>query len=131
MDSHPDAVLQREEMGLRRFNRLASTILNGPGDNVYEYVLAVLAGRYYEGNDLRRIYIDGLYGLTHPTACSYDEVPTAQQYKISRDYDSILGYSDSLPYKMPIAIFPVPPHRETLAKKVHITVPCRSRSVCH
>ena len=131
MDHHPDFRLPREEMSLRRFNRIAREILTGQGDEVYEYVLAVLAGRYYTpNNELKRIVIDPLRGLTHPTACAYDDVPTEDEFKISRDYDSILGFSDTLPYKVPLAIYPVPPYKETLSKAVHITVPCRSRSVC-
>ena len=127
MNSHPDATLIREEMGLRGFNKRVKQILHGGGDNVFDYVQAVLAGRYYneDEHEEKRIFIDGLYGLTQPTACAYEDIPDEDEYHISRDYDSILGHSESLPYKVPIGIYPVPPHNETLSKNVHITVPCR------
>ncbi|EPS92536.1 hypothetical protein FOMPIDRAFT_1020991, partial [Fomitopsis schrenkii] len=130
MNAHPDAVLPHEELGLQQFNRLAKRILEGDGDHVFDFTRAVLAGRYFDEIDAqeRRIYLDGLYGLTHPTVGPRDVPLARDQYRISRDYDSILGYSETLPYNQTIGIFPVPPLQETLSKAVHITVPCRNRS---
>ncbi|KAI6115495.1 hypothetical protein EDD16DRAFT_1708646 [Pisolithus croceorrhizus] len=37
------------------------------------------------------------------------------------DYDSIIGFSDNLPFRVPLGIFLVPPFNETLKKESHIT----------
>ncbi|KAK7675980.1 hypothetical protein QCA50_014254 [Cerrena zonata] len=44
-------------------------------------------------------------------------------YEITRDFDSVIGITDNLPYTHPLAIFPVPPFRETLTQDVHLSGP--------
>lgn len=131
MQSHPDYPLVREEFSIQSFNRFVKRLLTADGDGVYEFTRAVLAGRYEDERDgtQHRIIVRGLLGLTPPAECDYNDIPTSDEYSIARDYDSILGFSDNLPYSQPIGIYPIPQLAETLDKKVHVTYLCRTRSV--
>lgn len=46
-------------------------------------------------------------------------VPRVRDCMISRDFDFLIGITDSLPYTIPLEIFPVPSFRDTLTHSVH------------
>ncbi|KAG1861526.1 hypothetical protein DFJ58DRAFT_872254 [Suillus subalutaceus] len=54
-------------------------------------------------------------GEVGQSAQSYSHTPT-----ITRDIDSVIGVSRSLPYTTALSIWPVPPFRETLTKDNHV-----------
>lgn len=136
MQHHPDALLPKQELSLRQFNNLASGFHDDPNpaipneDKVTDFVRTVLEGRYYGDDDVeRRIYIDAIKGLREGTLAPYGHPPAETQYQLCRDYDSIIGYSDNLPYDTALGAFVVPPFKEGIRKNLHITVPITTREV--
>lgn len=126
MSAHPDALLPKLELSLRQFNNLANNLHDNPDptieshQKVMDYIRVVLEGRYTENDEERRIYIDGMKGLTPGSVIPYGLVPEQNEYQISRDFDSVIGYSDTLPYAIPIAAYVVPPFNEGIRKDLHI-----------
>ncbi|KAG1793321.1 uncharacterized protein HD556DRAFT_1238042 [Suillus plorans] len=47
-------------------------------------------------------------------------IPTPPEIDITRDLDSVIGVSDTLPYTSTLSIWPLPPFRETLKKDNHV-----------
>ena len=43
--------------------------------------------------------------------------------EITRDFDSLIGWSEDLPYEIPLDVFPVPNFRNTLTKSIHLKHP--------
>lgn len=39
---------------------------------------------------------------------------------VRRDYDSLIGYGDNLPYRRALEVYPIPSFRDTLTSNVHI-----------
>lgn len=129
---HPDAILPTKQLGIRQFNnRVAAILKQEGGDAVFDFVVATLAGRIYDEDEaeMYRIYIDALQGLQPGRMRSYGRTLTGSEFQLSRDFDSILGYGDGLPYRQPIAIYSVPPFAEVIKKKVHIMVQCEMGTV--
>ena len=98
-----------------------------------DYIRAVLSGRYYDGYTERRIYVNATKGLPLGSLAPWGVPPDFDQYQLSRDYDSIIGYSDNLPYSKPIGVYAVAPFKDSIRKDLHIktrirTVDVRSRS---
>ena len=48
-------------------------------------------------------------------------VPPLEDLMFTRDYDSAIGITRSLPFTRPLSVYPVPPFSETLKKDNHIT----------
>lgn len=69
----------------------------------------VLAGRAQRDGVGRHISVNPCQALVIP-----------RRYNITRDYDSLIGASWDLPYSKPLALFPVPPFRDTLRKSNHL-----------
>lgn len=56
----------------------------------------------------------------------------ASRITATRDYDSVLGWSDELAYNMPLTVWPVPPFNETLTRDVHLSyTTIINNRVCH
>ncbi|KAG8213504.1 hypothetical protein J3R82DRAFT_12047 [Butyriboletus roseoflavus] len=69
----------------------------------------VLTGRIRINNISRHITFNACQGLREPP-----------QYQITRDYDSLIGATQDLPYNSHLALSPVPPFRDVLYKPNHI-----------
>ena len=48
-------------------------------------------------------------------------VPPMDEIMLTRDYDSAIGITRTLPFTRPLAVYPVPPFSETLKRDNHIT----------
>lgn len=49
---------------------------------------------------------------------------------ITRDYDSFIGFTDRIPIKRDLYIYPLPPqHLSTIAQSMHIKIPFRTSTV--
>lgn len=133
MDAHPDALLPKRELTLRQFNNLAEAIRTDPNltadGQVNGFVRAALAGRHGAGETETRIYIDAIKGLTDGVIAPYGEPPTEAQFQLARDYDSIIGHSDNLPYSIPLGVFIVPPFAEGIRKDLHVKRRITTRNV--
>lgn len=47
-------------------------------------------------------------------------IPAPPETDITRDLDSVIGVSDTLPYTSTLSIWPLPPFKETLKKDNHV-----------
>lgn len=104
--------------------RYASQTLNdiGEGSTIQDksdFINTVLCGRLKE--PLKRLNLNARQSA---------DIPTLDQCTIARDFDSIIGITDTLPYTAPISIFPVPSFKDTLTKKVHLTGSAFLQPVC-
>lgn len=70
----------------------------------------VLAGRARTEEDIPR----------HITLNTLDNLPDVNDFNITRDYDSLIGISDDLPYTSHIQLTPVPPFTSTLKTSNHM-----------
>lgn len=125
--SYPNENLPFDQLSLEEIvlmYRNALRDLNDLGDEATtkdraEFVNTVLCGRW--GDPPARFCLNGMQDA--------GEI-NLDDYEITRDFDSIIGVTDTLPYTMPLAIFPVPSFRDTLTKDVHIDGLAFLDSVC-
>lgn len=116
MPPYPDETLPVAKLSLRSFNRRAYKILkkdlrNFPHKRFVEFVLG---GRLIKGDGVeRRVYMDVLRGI-EPTAA-------LENLNVTRDYDSLIGISENLPFNVALALYPVPNFRESLKRTNHLT----------
>ena len=119
MPPYPDEDLPKLTLSLKEFNDIAYRLLDHSLSNAVDpkhhtFVNFVLSGRYTDPEDnlQKRINIDVLKDVT-PTR-------DIEDFKITRDYDSIIGISNNLPFTIPIAIYPIPPFDQSLTKSNHL-----------
>ncbi|TFY73345.1 hypothetical protein EWM64_g10666, partial [Hericium alpestre] len=81
--------------------------------NAGRFIRYVLAGRSLNdhGQTVNRLIVNPRMGRI-----------VDRPFEITRDYDSIIGVDKQIPYRIALAVFPVPPFSETLKKKNHIEV---------
>ncbi|TFY76967.1 hypothetical protein EWM64_g7046 [Hericium alpestre] len=81
--------------------------------NAGRFIRYVLAGRSLNdhGQTVNRLIVNPRMGRV-----------VDRPFEITRDYDSIIGVDKQIPYRIALAVFPVPPFSETLKKKNHIEV---------
>lgn len=115
MPPFPDEELPSVTLSLREFNATACQLLDQADDQL-PFVRFVLAGRMATHAGEMRVNIDPTKNLTPMT-----DVPTI----VSRDYDSIIGVSDNLPYCTPLSFYPFPNFKQSLSKTNHLTHPVR------
>lgn len=94
---------------LEQFVREAET-LHGQQD-IYRFVQLVLAGKAYRGSEPFRVRLDPLAGA---------DLNTDRLIAV-RDYDSLIGITDDLPFRRSIALYPVPNFQDTLSRPNHLT----------
>ena len=76
-----------------------------------DFVRLALAGKYDNDGLQSKIYVNPLHHVDSP---SLDAVT------ITRDYDSMIGITRSLPFSTFVTIYPVVPFKETLKRDNHI-----------
>ena len=91
----------------------------------------VLEGRSCPGNFDYPIHDTAEALLTH-TRCFVNVTQgvghvTSETVQMQRDYDSFLAISKTLPYKVNMDIFPVPPKKKRLDQDNHLTYPVKYR----
>lgn len=116
---YPDDFLPLQRpRSLEEMNEEFEELLLGKNSNISYFVRLCLAGRYREdlmessANDYRyKINVrSGLSGIAHPP----------EDWVVTGDWDSAIGMTEDLPFTVPMAIFAVPPFRDTLRKTNHI-----------
>ena len=119
MPPYPDEPLPVLNLSLKEFNEKAYQLLNYSFSNRvdpmhHKFVNFVLAGRYQEHHspDEHRVYID-----IHKNTASTADLEGLQ---ITRDYDSVIGITDNLPFRLSIAIYPLPNFALSLKKSNHL-----------
>ncbi|EMD31648.1 hypothetical protein CERSUDRAFT_100111 [Gelatoporia subvermispora B] len=107
---YPDEPLSSQHLTLGDFCLRANTLLEE--ERVDDFTRFVLAGRDSSGSgNASRIFIDAIQSLSHPPL---------NTVHVTRDYDSVIGISRTLPYAWPLAYLPMPSFRDTLTKSLHI-----------
>ncbi len=103
-----------QEYSLEDFNIMCGECLKSGRRNVVEEFLQLaLAGKAIASDgDVRRIRLSPSKGT--PSALG-----TA--INVTRDFDSMFGISNDLPFRRSFAVFPVPSFRDTVTKDNHIT----------
>lgn len=75
-----------------------------------KFLKFVLAGR-------RGMHLEDQTDVSLNTA---QGLPPFRRVTVTRDYDSLIGITRGLPYRVPMAIWPVPPFRDVLKQNAHI-----------
>lgn len=57
-------------------------------------------------------------------------VPDLADCTVTRDYDSIIGLTDDLPYTIPLSIYPIPSFKFCITRPVHIWATVFTQPVC-
>lgn len=107
----PDEELPQKQVTLQEFLQIADGLLYNQQD-VFQFVRFMLAGRYTGDGAMARAFVNVKQGLH--TGLPDNEVT------VTRDYDSIIGISQDLPYMSALAVFPLAPFKETLKKNNHM-----------
>ena len=110
-------------MGLLQFVTQAIEFLDeGTPESVDRFLDLVLAGRVkYDDEDVQhRVLINAVQEAVHPTM---------NDVQITGDFDSLIGFTKTLPLKGPLSVYAVPDFDKTLKKSVHITLPVEIRGV--
>lgn len=124
MPPYPDEIFPAFTLSLHEFNEKAYNLLVAEHDDPLkpEFVNLVLAGRCFapsqdeeagqEEEIEHRVHINVRQGL----ASAEDK-----EFNVTRDYDSIIGITENLPFRVPLAIYPIPNFKESLSGSIHIT----------
>ncbi|KAG1719121.1 hypothetical protein EDB19DRAFT_1648748 [Suillus lakei] len=112
----PDEDLPAIQVSLKEFVSAAEQMftLGQSDDQLEAFLRFALAGRLQCHNQLTRIFINARQGV---------RAPAISEYKLYRDIDSAIGITWDLPFKLSMAIFPLPAFRDTLTKDNHLKCP--------
>ncbi|KAG1792246.1 hypothetical protein EV424DRAFT_1336621 [Suillus variegatus] len=111
---YPDEINDLAQLTMEEFVGHSQHLFNQIQDlpSEVDFIRFVLAGRVgqqaADEPDQHRITLNCLQGL-----------PPLPQTRISRDLDSAIGISRTLPYTSALAIWPIPPFKEMLTKDNH------------
>lgn len=95
------------------FNRHAARLLDAQHPNsTYNFIQFVLAGLY--------IANDGKYRRVHIEPAKDTQALQDMPIVITRDFDSLIGITEDLPFLEPISIFPVPNFHDCMNKSNHL-----------
>ena len=81
---------------------------------VDKFIQLVLAGRLTVAGEERRVFINPRQNAVFPTK---------EQCTLTGDFDSLIGFSKSLPLRVPVGIYPIPDFKFTLKSTIHVTLP--------
>jgi hypothetical protein len=107
---YPDEDRPLLQMSLKEFVKKAKDIL-GVKDDIHRFCLMVLAGRVVEDGVEHRITLNARQDL---------EAIRPIRYKMTRDYDSVTACTKTLPFNIPLSVYPVAPFRDTLTTDNHL-----------
>lgn len=117
MPAPPHNELPNIELSIQKFTAIAQQFATT--DDGSKFLPFVLAGRMLDDEDidengddvLKRVFVNAVVDA---------ECPLEDMLSLTRDYDSVIGISNDLPYTDALSIFPVPPFKETLKRDNHI-----------
>ena len=119
--SYPDEFLHPWQVGLPELNRKAHDLITAADDDsVDAFVRLMLAGRVTHELSPRRVILNALQGIpTH----------SAADIRTLGDFDSLIGFTQNLPFRTHISVLPIPLFNRTLTKNVHVKVQYIDRHV--
>ena len=82
---------------------------NDPGNTLDKLINVILCGRWPQPRC--RLVLNVAQGV---------QPIRREDCKITRDVDSVIVITDTLPYTDPLAVFPIPSFRDTLTDDVHL-----------
>ena len=107
-EANPDQLTFREFV--QEACQLYQAIEDGDQDDELTFLKFVLAGhRGLDPMSQCSITINALQGI-----------PDIQDIRVTHDFDSLIGLTRTLPYLVPLMVWPVPPFRETLKVNNHV-----------
>lgn len=108
----PDEPLDTLQLTLVQFVTLCRTLFESETVDRTTFIRFALAGRLEMNGKALRVSINAKQGVLPPPLGKYD---------LYRDIDSVIGVTQDLPFRRPLAVFPLPSFRDTLTKDNHIT----------
>lgn len=109
---HPDEALDALQLSLAQFVELAQALFPSESEpDPIAFIRFVLAGRLEMNARSLRVSINAKQGSSPPPV---------GEYQLSRDFDSVIGVTQDLPFRRPLALFPLPSFRDTLLKDNHV-----------
>ena len=120
---HPDEWLEPQTLSLQQFVQRSLEFfqeLEHSQTGFDNFLKFTLAGRLQEGESQRRVLVNPRHGGTilDRSCCT-----------LTGDFDSLIGFTDTLPLKVPLAVYPVPSFKDTLSKTIHLKLEIRQRGV--
>ena len=110
----PPEWLPTVEWSLKQFVDHAKTVLfDREGDAIHRFLQRVLAGKLVDHTGgSRRVRINPLLDA---------ELAGSLPLRATRDFDSLIGITDDLPFRRSIAVYPITNFRDRLCKSNHLT----------
>lgn len=109
-------LLQFVDEGIRYYE----AIKGGSKEDELTFLKFILAGRRgLDINDQDNITLNVSQGL-----------PDIRGVNATRDFDSLIGTTKTLPYSVPVTIWPAPSFRDTLTTNSHVTAIALDNEVC-
>ena len=116
----PDEPLPHVQCSIADIIRHAVALLRDGETQLFCQLM--LSGRLVLGDDFQhRVYVNARQG-TQPTF--------GRDCTFTRDIDSVIGVTRDLPYRAPLAVFPMAPFKETLKRNNHVTAEITRPDVC-
>ena len=109
---HPDEALDTLQLSLAQFVDVARALFPSESEpDPSAFIRFILAGRLEMNARSVRVSINAKQGALPPPV---------GEYQLSRDFDSVIGVTQDLPFRRPLALFPLPGFRDTLTKDNHL-----------
>lgn len=111
---YPDEALPAEQISLPTFLQRAEHLLALAlkNNDLHPFVEFVLAGRCRQPDgSITRIFLNPRQGIPSPLG------PDLQ---VTRDIDTVIGFSTNLPFCTAMELFPVASFRDTLTEPIHL-----------
>lgn len=102
------------EWSLKQFVDHAKEVLFAhEGDAIHRFLQFVLAGKVVDPTPgSRRVRLNPLLDA---------EQAASPSLRATRDFDSLIGITDNLPFRRSIAVYPIPNFRDSLQKSNHLS----------
>ena len=111
---YPDEYLPPLQLGLEDLvTRGAEYLGEGTSAGVDKFIKLILAGRATIDHEEHRVLVNASQG--DDTMVYRDEVT------LTGDFDSLIGFSKTLPLRTALSVYPVPSFKHTLTKPIHVT----------
>lgn len=125
---YPNEDLPERQLSLLetvKLHRRAVEVWNEKGNNAgvddrAQCINTILCGRWHDP-DLR-MSLNARQGAL---------IPDLDDCTVTRDYDSIIGLTDHIPYDAPLSIYPVPSFKFTITRPAHIYATVYTSPVCY
>ena len=119
--AYPDEYLPILQLGIASLNDRARALLDvATLDSVDAFIRLMLAARVTHNLHPHRVYLNPLQDIG---------LPNPADITLTGDYDSLIGFTSTLPFRCPIDVTPIPLFSRTLKTNVHVKVRYTDRAV--